>query len=815
MRRLAAALALSALVVGSSAELARADAGSAASKGAPKGALVPPRQLDAPAPAYPDGAHGDASVVLEIDVGADGDVIQARVIEGDEPFASAARTAALRFRFEPATRGGTPIRATIRARVEFIEPAAQPQPQPQPQPKPKLEPQPKPTPRPQPAPTSSPTKAATDEPIELTVEGERREIATTQVGRAEVRVMPGAFGDPFRVIEALPGVTPIVSGLPFFYVRGAPPGNTGYFLDGLRVPLLFHVGAGPSVIAPGMIDRVDFWSGGYPAGYGRFSGGVVAGVTTPPKSGTHGEWQVRLFDASAMIESQIGSCSDAAKAQARPADGHCDRDATVLVAGRYGYPGLLLSLFSPDTSLAYWDYQLRVAKRVSDRDVLSVFTFGAYDSLYDKKHDKQIVGTQFHRADLRLDHELDRGHLRVATTVGYERSAVDGGDSSTNRNNSIADLGARLRVELEERIRPEALLRAGADVSLDRYELFASSDSNGRDAQQLIPSRLDAVTGAWIDFVVHPARGVEIVPGLRFDVYRSGGAIAPAFEPRLATKIAITRDVSWISTFGVAHQMPSFFVPVSGLQPSLGRGLQEAWQFSEGIEAKLPAKITSSLALFHHSYRNLSDLLATCVDTRPSTRNEDCNIDERATGRSDGLEVLVKRDLGERLGFWLAYTLSRTTRSFRGETFASDFDRTHVLSASGSAVLGSGWRFGARFSYVTGRPVTTSFGAASPGGGERPTTGVASTFPPSGVDPNAISYEQWLTVRLPAFYRLDVRLEKRWQLTDTRWMAFTIEWFNATLSKEAVSYTCDARGRCGYDTIGPVTIPSLGLEGGF
>jgi hypothetical protein len=65
-----------------------------------------------------------------------------------------------------------------------------------------------------------------------------------------VRELPGAFGDPFRAIEVLPGVTPIATGLPYFYVRGAPPGNVGYFLDGVRVPYLYHIGLGPSVIHP-------------------------------------------------------------------------------------------------------------------------------------------------------------------------------------------------------------------------------------------------------------------------------------------------------------------------------------------------------------------------------------------------------------------------------------------------------------------------------------------------------------------------------------------------------------------------------------
>src|SRR5437868_12442347 len=49
------------------------------------------------------------------------------------------------------------------------------------------------------------------------------------------RQLPGALGDPFRAIEISTGVTPIVSGLPYFYVRGAPPGNVGYYFDGVRV----------------------------------------------------------------------------------------------------------------------------------------------------------------------------------------------------------------------------------------------------------------------------------------------------------------------------------------------------------------------------------------------------------------------------------------------------------------------------------------------------------------------------------------------------------------------------------------------------
>src|SRR5262249_38733679 len=101
--------------------------------------------------------------------------------------------------------------------------------------------------------------------LEVTIKGELTPPGTQTISRAEVRLLPGAFGDPFRAIDVLPGVTPMASGLPFFFVRGAPPGNVGYYLDGIRVPLLYHIGLGPSVIHPAIMDRVDLYPGGYPA----------------------------------------------------------------------------------------------------------------------------------------------------------------------------------------------------------------------------------------------------------------------------------------------------------------------------------------------------------------------------------------------------------------------------------------------------------------------------------------------------------------------------------------------------------------------
>ena len=71
---------------------------------------------------------------------------------------------------------------------------------------------------------------------------------------------------------------------------------------------------------------------------------------------------------------------------------------------------------------------------------------------------------------------------------------------------------------------------------------------------------------------------------------------------------------------------------------------------------------------------------------------------------------------------------------------------------------------------------------------------------------------------MPAFYRLDLRIEKRWRVFKTGWVAFVIEGMNVTLSKEAITMQCEptAPGQlatCTPQYIGPVAIPSIGAEG--
>ena len=285
--------------------------------------VVPPVLRSDPSALYPEGASGEATVILTLTVAADGSVSAAVPDRENEPFSSRAIDTARAWTFDPATRDGAPVASKIKVEMVFRPPVIVPDPDEEARVQAEAE-----------AVAAAEARAAAAKklagnaavPIEeqVTVRGERVEPGrSATLSRTEVRQIPGTFGDPFRAIEIMPGVTPVVSGLPFFFIRGAPPGNVGYFLDGVRVPLLFHVGIGPSAVHPALISRVDLYPGGYPARFGRFSGGIVSGEVAPPATEAHGEGNLRLFDVGALAETPIANGKGA-----------------VLLGGRYSYTAL-------------------------------------------------------------------------------------------------------------------------------------------------------------------------------------------------------------------------------------------------------------------------------------------------------------------------------------------------------------------------------------------------------------------------------------------------------------------------------------------
>ena len=282
------------------------------------------------------------------------------------------------------------------------------------------------------------------DPYEIVVVGDQRreEVSRITLRGPEIKQMPGTFGDPFRVVQTLPGVASMVSLLPFPIVRGASPSSTGFLLDGTRVPLLYHLLSGPSVIHPEFIDEIQFYPGGAPAPYGGYTGGIIDGRTARARP------DERLLDFDANLLQVGGFVRQPVAALG----------ATVTAAGRYGYPGFLLGLATDQVSLSYWDYQLRLDGG-NARDGWTMFVFGARDQLDTVPPDADPNATTppplepslilgFHRLDLRLHRTYGRLEVVSRAVLGHDRTYSMGTDFSV----WIAEPSLSLRWDQSDRL---------------------------------------------------------------------------------------------------------------------------------------------------------------------------------------------------------------------------------------------------------------------------------------------------------------------------------------------------------------------------
>jgi TonB family protein len=760
--------------------------------------IVPPQALGPFVAAYPAGAQGDGSVILELLITAEGGVSQAHAVSGDPPFTQAAELAALSWRFKPAQRNGQDVAARIRAQVDFHLESV-----------PADDPALSVEPGEAQAGSAAPVQSAAATPLYSVTVGGQRSIDVKKLGKAEVRQLPGAFGDPYRAIEVLPGVTPIASGLPYFFVRGAPPGNVGYFFDGVSVPLLYHVAAGPGVIHPAFIRSVDLYAGGYPARYGRYVGGIVAGEAEDPSGVARGEANIRLVDAGAFVEVPFAN-----------------QRGNAMVAGRYSYTGAVVSLLAPEVTVGYWDYQAKVRYQLSGKDSVSVFGFGSHDFLSaenDNGVKEQILDLTFHRLTADYQRQLTpQSSLRLTALTGLDRTGVGGDpDDADQRDQKLETRTLGARALYTTALSPGARLEVGADVYASDIDIALDFPNNDDFDEVPVPALSASITypepgfpqlvldpfdrarterirtaargrfagrnellgGTWVQATLE-AGAFSVVPGLRLDWYNTGTSRKVTLEPRLGLRVAVSPAVTLFQSIGVAHQTPSFAIPLPGLSGTPSEALQRAAQSSSGVELKLPWKLWGSATLFQNATFNSTDQFGAA-----NLRNSNPNLSafaERTLNHSYGLELYLKRSLTERLGGLLSYTLSRSTRSVQNISGPSSFDRRHVLNLALAYEFRNRVRLGSRLVAYSGVPAQVAYAAVA-------------KDPP----------------RTPAYYRLDWRLEKRWPIGEGgAYWALVAEVLNTTLNLESLRSSCYAYG-CNDNPIGPVTVPSIGLEASF
>lgn len=566
------------------------------------------------------------------------------------------------------------------------------------------------------------------DPYEIVVVGEHRreEVSRISLKGPELQQVPGTFGDPFRVIQALPGVASVASLLPFPVVRGSSPSSTGYEIDGVRVPLLFHLLSGPSVIHPELIDEIQFYPGGAPVPYGGYTGGIIDGLTRRPNPGE------RLIDVDLNLLQVGGLVREP-----------ITKDLSFTAAGRYGYPGLLLSLATDQASLAYWDYQLRVDGGTKANG-WTVFAFGARDELDTVAADADptispppltpALILEFHRLDLRYHRTWGSFEATARLIGGYDQTTSNG----TDFNVLSLDPQLHLRYEVDKSLAFQAGVEGDFRDLKQGSDMVAAANAFSQITAGLSTSR---VGSAFAEGIWRPSSDWLIRPGVRADWYHDQTATKSAIDPRLTVRYKLaTRELDgvdpssddskiWLKgSVGIYHQPPRFVIPIPGLdEMPLKYGLLEATQTSLGAEIPLAKgfQLTTE-GFFNYMDPTIFDLStnAASVGTdanstllptsivMPTGRGQDIidRLTTPQTGRAYGLEFMLRRQAKSGVFGWITYTLSKSEREKDGAWAPYDYDRTHILNLVVGLPIARNWDVGFRAQYESGLPVTTTAG---------------------------------------------------------------------------------------------------------
>jgi hypothetical protein len=620
-------------------------------------------------------------------------------------------------------------------------------------------------------------------------------VSSTRLRDDEIRAVPGTRGDPLGVVKSLPGVSQLAGFLPYAVVRGAAPGNTGYYLDGSRVPILFHVAIGPSVIHPYFIDSVDFYPSGAPVRLGRFASGIIEARTVPARRDrVHGDVDLRLTDAGGLLEVPIDrrvlpGCKETKKRRAR-----CDKGparGALTLAGRYSYTAGVVSLLNLNTRIAFWDYQARFDHSLGDRLNFTAFAYGSFDDLGQKEdidengdtfEPEPILKFQFHRLDTRLRQRLPNdGQAQYAVVFGLDESGFGGFDPQ-QPSAQTNEWRVAPRIDFNVPVAKRTAVNFGFDQEVQFFRLDnplgdLGDLGNVEDLALVLSERNVYGSGLYFD-VAHKRERFEIRPGIRTDFYAQTGSSpyltnargithAVGIDPRLLIRERVIPRLWLKQTLGIYHQPPSFPIPIPGIE-SFGfeRGLQRNTQGSAGYDlALVDGKLLLSQDVYLGRLSNLQDYeLAAATDgTADAGVDELEDVIALIDGWAYGVETMLKLDASLKMFGWAAYTLSRSTRDF--ETAGrrpSNWDQRHIINVVLGYRFSHKWNVGGRIHYHTGRPWTS---------------------PQTGQDAVTALNSNRNNARLPPFFQLDLRVERVWRWPDWQ-LSLSLDVSNSTYSNE-------------------------------
>jgi len=600
---------------------------------------------------------------------------------------------------------------------------------------------------------------------------ENKPVSTANFSSEEIRRSPGAAGDVSRIMYTLPSIAKVNDQRNSLIVRGGTAVENSFYLDNIEIPNINHFPVegssdGPiGILNPDFIDNVNFYSGGFSPIYGdRLSSIMEISYREGNKSEISPKIQLNMAGVGGALEGPIAD------------------KGNYLISLNKSYLDLIMNQIDEGSPIPkYTDVQGKLVYNLSDKHKLTFLDILSFDNIVS---DQQKAIDNNYNMYGKTDGVTNTWGLNLQTIwneKGYSNISFSHiytkFDKSYNRtatlehfyNNNSESSTFKLRNVNYIKIDNYNSAEFGIEVSgnFTKYDTFYGEfdDQYGNTTQPLfVDGRVDNYKYGL--FAVHH---FNLLDNLRFDYGGRLDYFSYNENLNIAPRASLTYQINPKASFSLSAGLFFQEIPDNILAQSIDfKKLKtpKTSHFVIGFNQEVWDATRLSIEAYYKDYYNFpmnpSDptmFLFDQIQINGLFWSQQA-LEDNGRAIAQGVEVMLQKKLAQDFYGLVSASLSNTRyKDYFGKWHNRIYDNQFNFNIEGGYIPGNDWEFKLRWIYAGGAPYTPFDYEASKNAG----VGIWNL-------------EKTNDERLPDYHSLSIRVDKRFNFSETSLLIYLSIW---------------------------------------
>lgn len=577
-------------------------------------------------------------------------------------------------------------------------------------------------------------------------------VSSQSLNNEEIRRSPGSREDVSRMLQNFPGVNPTSDDRNDLVIRGGNPAEVQFLIDNVEIPNPNHFGTqgatgGPiGMINTEFIEKADFYSGGFTAGYGnKLSGVMDIHLRNGNSENLGGKVDLNFGGVGGYIESPF-----------------FNGKGSFLVGVHRSFLELFKGVLNSNGTPVYSNTQGKITYNFNPIHQLSFLWLTGYDKI-DINYSPEIDDFEIEKTDtniyqninfksfqftagstlksiwndkfystLTFSHTYSNFHTDVfdVDLKGFHSSNSDKLSDKQEINNKICYSNSsteqitNLKLDLSWTLNKNLMLTSGINVKSNafnhkiRYIPFHSDRIN---QYGLLPESWNVNVnykslfkyGSFINLKQNLYSNLIMNAGIRIDYFDLLNKIS--FSPRFTLLYDINEKLSIHSGYGIYYQNPEFiWISIHRDNKNTLKDLR-CDHLILGVNYLITPGLKISLEGYYKNYNQyptadekgyeMISMANTGADYGVSLITQ--KLASKGKGYSKGIEVMLQQKTIKSIYGILSYSYSKTEHlAVDGIFRAGAFDNRNVFNLILGYKINIKNEFSLKYKYATGRPYT-------------------------------------------------------------------------------------------------------------